>query len=50
MKKFVLAASFAALSAAFLPVTASAQNVAIVNGKPVPKARVELLLRLLVAA
>ncbi|MDN3546149.1 peptidylprolyl isomerase [Kinneretia asaccharophila] len=43
MKKFVLAASFAALSAAFLPVTASAQNVAIVNGKPVPKARVELL-------
>jgi peptidyl-prolyl cis-trans isomerase C len=43
MKKFVLAASVAALSAAFLPVTASAQNVAIVNGKPVPKARVELL-------
>ncbi len=44
MKKFVLAASVAALSAAFLPVTASAQNIAIVNGKAVPKARAELLI------
>ncbi|MBB4845421.1 peptidyl-prolyl cis-trans isomerase C [Paucibacter oligotrophus] len=44
MKKFVLAASVAALSAALLPMSASAQNVAIVNGKPVPKARVEQLI------
>jgi peptidyl-prolyl cis-trans isomerase C len=43
MKKFVLAATVAALSAALLPVSASAQNVALVNGKPVPKARVDLL-------
>jgi peptidyl-prolyl cis-trans isomerase C len=43
MKKFVLAATVAALSAALLPMTASAQNIAIVNGKPVPKARVDLL-------
>jgi len=44
MKKFVLAATVAALSAALLPVTASAQNIATVNGKPVPKARVDLLI------
>ena len=44
MKKFVLAATVAALSAALVPVTASAQNVATVNGKPVPKARVDLLI------
>ena len=44
MKKFVLAATVAALSAALLPVTASAQNVATVNGKPVPKARVDQLI------
>ena len=45
IKKFVLAATVAALSsAALLPVTASAQNVATVNGKAVPKARVELLI------
>jgi len=43
MKKFVLAATVAVLSAALVPVSASAQNVAIVNGKPVPKARVDLL-------
>lgn len=44
MKKFVLAATVAALSAALVPVTASAQNVATVNGKAVPKARVDLLI------
>ena len=44
MKKFVLAATVAALSAALVPVTASAQNVATVNGKPVPKARVDQLI------
>eukprot|EP01137_Pigoraptor_chileana_P029478 Opistho-2@14762 len=44
MKKFVLAASVAALSAALLPLSASAQNIATVNGKAVPKARVELLI------
>ncbi|QPF72884.1 peptidylprolyl isomerase [Roseateles sp. DAIF2] len=44
MKKFVLAASVVALSAALLPVSASAQNVATVNGKPVPKARVDQLI------
>jgi len=44
MKKFVLAATVAALSAALLPMTASAQNIATVNGKPVPKSRVDLLI------
>ncbi|MDN3922868.1 peptidylprolyl isomerase [Roseateles violae] len=45
MKKIVLAAAAAALSAAaLLPMSASAQNVAIVNGKPVPKSRVDLLI------
>lgn len=45
IKKFVLAATVAALSsAALLPVTASAQNIATVNGRAVPKARVELLI------
>ena len=45
IKKFVLAATVVALSSAvLLPVTASAQNIATVNGKPVPKARVELLI------
>jgi peptidyl-prolyl cis-trans isomerase C len=39
MKKFVLAAAIAALSAA-----AGAQNIAVVNGKPVPKSRADLLL------
>ena len=44
MKKFVLAASVAALSAALLsPLSASAQNIATVNGKAVPKSRVDAL-------
>lgn len=47
MKKFSIAAGMtaAALSAALsLPMAASAQNVATVNGKPVPKARVDQLM------
>ena len=47
MKKLSIAAGVgaAALSAALaLPMAASAQNVATVNGKPVPKARVDMLL------
>ncbi|MFY7865800.1 peptidylprolyl isomerase [Roseateles sp.] len=42
MKKNLFAA--VALSAALLPLSASAQNIAIVNGKPVPKARAEQLI------
>ncbi|OWQ93401.1 peptidylprolyl isomerase [Roseateles aquatilis] len=42
MKKFVLAATVAVIGAVSLP--AMAQNIAIVNGKPVPKARAELLI------
>ena len=48
MKKLSLAAhaSLLAVSVALLlPASAQAQNVAIVNGKPVPKARVEMLLQ-----
>ena len=41
MKKFALAAVVAAI----VPVAALAQNVATVNGKPVPKARVETLIQ-----
>ena len=41
MKKLLLAAVVAAL----VPVAASAQNVTLVNGKPVPKARVEALIQ-----
>jgi peptidyl-prolyl cis-trans isomerase C len=44
MKKFVLLATVAALSAALLPLSANAQNIATVNGKAVPKARADLLL------
>jgi peptidyl-prolyl cis-trans isomerase C len=40
MKKLVLAAAIAAL----LPVAAMAQNITTVNGKPVPKSRVDALL------
>ncbi|MBK6866947.1 MAG: peptidylprolyl isomerase [Burkholderiales bacterium] len=43
MKKQLLAASAAALLAGALALPAVAQNVAIVNGKPVPKARLEAL-------
>jgi len=41
MKKFALAAVIAAL----VPAAAIAQNIATVNGKPVPKARVETLIQ-----
>jgi peptidyl-prolyl cis-trans isomerase C len=41
MKKFALAAVVAAL----VPAAALAQNIATVNGKPVPKARLETLLQ-----
>jgi peptidyl-prolyl cis-trans isomerase C len=41
MKHFILAAVAAAVLSAALP--ASAQNLAIVNGKPVPKARMDAL-------
>jgi peptidyl-prolyl cis-trans isomerase C len=47
MKKLSLAVclSFAALSAAtVLPLTAQAQNIAVVNGKAVPKARLDALM------
>ncbi|MEX8519253.1 MAG: peptidylprolyl isomerase [Leptothrix sp. (in: b-proteobacteria)] len=41
MKKLSIALSAIALAAAVLPLAAQAQNVAIVNSKPVPKARFE---------
>lgn len=43
MKKSLLAAISAALLAGALALPAMAQNVAIVNGKPIPKARLEAL-------
>lgn len=45
MKKFALAAVVAATITALLPAAATAQNIATVNGKPVPKARVEALIQ-----
>ena len=45
MKKLALAAVIAATVSALVPVAAIAQNVATVNGKPVPKARVETLIQ-----
>lgn len=45
MKKFALAAVVAATISALLPAAAVAQNVATVNGKPVPKSRVEALIQ-----
>jgi len=44
MKKLQIAVSAVALSAALLPGLAAAQNVAIVNGKAVPKARFDILM------
>ena len=41
MKKLSIAVSAVALAASLLPALASAQNIAIVNGKAVPKARFE---------
>lgn len=42
MKKFVLAATVAVIGAVSLP--AMAQNITLVNGKPVPKARADVLI------
>ncbi len=44
MKKLRIAASAVVLSAAFVPALATAQNVAMVNGKPVPKARLDMMI------
>lgn len=44
MKKLSIALSAVALAAAMLPLTTQAQNIAIVNNKPVPKARFESLI------
>ena len=45
MKKFALAAIVAATISALVPAAAVAQNVTTVNGKPVSKARVEMLIQ-----
>ncbi|HEY1129225.1 MAG TPA: peptidylprolyl isomerase [Roseateles sp.] len=45
MKKFALAAVVAATISALVPAAATAQNITTVNGKPVPKARVETLIQ-----
>ena len=45
MKLHSLAAATMLAATALLPLTAQAQNIAIVNGKAVPKARVEILLQ-----
>ncbi len=44
MKKLPIVLSAVALAAALLPAAAQAQNIAIVNGKAVPKARFEALI------
>jgi len=43
MKKSFIAASLAIAAAGFAPLAAEAQNVAVVNGKAVPKARVDTI-------
>ncbi|MDM0073553.1 peptidylprolyl isomerase [Variovorax sp. J2P1-59] len=50
MKKHILQAFAAAVLVGALPVAAFAQNAAIVNGKPVPKARMDVLAQQLAAA
>ncbi|SEA02136.1 peptidylprolyl isomerase [Variovorax sp. YR216] len=50
MKKHILHAVAAAVLVGAVPVAAFAQNAAIVNGKPVPKARMEVLAQQLAAA
>jgi peptidyl-prolyl cis-trans isomerase C len=42
MKKSFIAASLL-LAATLAPLAAQAQNIAVVNGKPVPKARVDTI-------
>jgi len=44
MKKSHIAASVLLAAAGFAPLAALAQNVAVVNGKPVPKARVDAII------
>ena len=44
MKKSLIAASVLVASASLAPFAAHAQNIAVVNGKPVPKARVDAIL------
>jgi peptidyl-prolyl cis-trans isomerase C len=43
MKKSLIAASLALAAAALAPLAVQAQNIAVVNGKPVPKARVDTI-------
>ena len=43
MKKSFLAASLALAAVTLAPLAVQAQNVAVVNGKPVPKARVDTI-------
>jgi peptidyl-prolyl cis-trans isomerase C len=43
MKKSLIAASLALAAATLAPLAAEAQNIAVVNGKPVPKARVDTI-------
>ncbi|MBO9647191.1 MAG: peptidylprolyl isomerase [Variovorax sp.] len=50
MKKHILHALAAAVLVGAVPVAAFAQNAAIVNGKPVPKARMDVLAQQLAAA
>jgi peptidyl-prolyl cis-trans isomerase C len=50
MKKHILQAVAAAVLLGAVPVAALAQNAAIVNGKPVPKARMDMLAQQLAAA
>jgi len=50
MKKHILHAIAAAVLVGAVPVAAFAQNAAIVNGKPVPKARMDVLAQQLAAA
>ena len=45
MNRTLMAALLAAAFASFAPLSVSAQNIAIVNGKAVPKARVDALLQ-----
>jgi peptidyl-prolyl cis-trans isomerase C len=50
MKKFILQAIAAAVLVGAMPMAAFAQNAAIVNGKPVPKARMDMLAAQLAAS
>jgi peptidyl-prolyl cis-trans isomerase C len=43
MKKTFLAATLVAAAAVLAPLAAQAQNIAVVNGKPVPKSRVDAI-------